>query len=79
VKTGRILAGVRVDGVAFYAEVTLADGEEICRQCEGTGKLTFNAAYDGFERIETCECPNCEGEGHVYAGTDDDDDGDHDT
>lgn len=66
-KRGRILIGYTVDDAAVYAPVTLADDEEICRQCEGRGRLDFMASYGGFERRESCSCPGCDGEGRVCA------------
>lgn len=67
--TGRILTGYRVDGSACFATVTLDPGTEVCRQCLGTGRLEFDAGYDGFERRETCQCDSCDGEGIVYSAT----------
>ncbi len=62
-----MLLGYTASDAAVYAPVTLPDEQEICRQCEGRGKLDFMAAYDGFERRESCPCPDCDGEGLVAA------------
>jgi hypothetical protein len=71
-KTGLMRWGVGVDGVSFYTAVTIPADCEVCKQCEGTGKWSYNAAHDGFERIEECECENCDGEGVVYCGSEED-------
>lgn len=72
-RNDRMLLGYDVDGTAFYMTVRLAPNEEVCRQCEGTGVLHYDAGYDGFERRMKCECPHCDGEGKVYSETEDGD------
>ena len=68
--TGRILAGYSVNGTALYAPVPLDEGTEICRECEGIGQLHYTVARDGFERRESCQCPECNGDGIIYSYTD---------
>lgn len=68
--TGRILAGYGVDGSAHYVPVPLDEGTEICRECEGIGQLHYTVARDGFERRESCQCHECDGEGIIYSHTD---------
>lgn len=52
----KMILGYGQDGVAIYLIApNLKPNEEICRQCEGTGK------FDNGD-----ECTNCEGEGTVY-------------
>lgn len=70
-KQGRLLAGYR-HGVAHYVTVDLNPDQDICRQCEGTGQWTYTAAQNGFERIESCTCENCDGEGVIYSETSED-------
>jgi DnaJ-class molecular chaperone len=65
-KQGKILVGYTINGAA-YKTVDLKPNEEICRQCEGSGRLDFIANYGRFERRESCECENCDGEGIIIS------------
>lgn len=69
VTIGRMRGGYAPDGTTVYVPVLLDPGIEICRQCEGTGRLHYNAGHDGFERWESCQCENCDGEGRIYTHT----------
>jgi hypothetical protein len=71
-KTAFMRWGVGVDGVSYYTAVTIPADSEICIKCEGTGKRSYNAANDGFEKIRTCECENCDGTGVICIGIEED-------
>jgi hypothetical protein len=69
---GKFRAGYGLDGVSVYVNVNLEPNTAVCRQCEGTGRLHFVNAVNGFERHESCECENCDGYGVVYSETTED-------
>ena len=69
-RTGKLLTGYGPNGVARYLTVQLDPNEEICRQCEGTGRWDYTVSRDGFGRHESCKCETCDGEGTVYRRTD---------
>jgi hypothetical protein len=71
-KTAFMRWGYGVDGVAFFTAVTIPADSEICIKCEGTGQRYYNAGNDGFEKIKTCACENCEGSGVICTGIEED-------
>jgi hypothetical protein len=73
VNTGLMRWGVGVDGVGFYVSVHLEPNTTICSECEGEGKIHYNAGVDGFEKWRTRECECCNGDGVVYSETENDD------
>lgn len=68
-RTAKMRWGVAPGGVERYVTVELDPGTDLCKQCEGEGKLHCNVGYDGFERWETVRCENCDGEGVIYSET----------
>ena len=62
-KPARILAGYGTDGSVHYARVTIPADELICPECEGTGRVHYVNARDGFEYRSTGICEDCDGNG----------------
>lgn len=67
--SSKILAGYGVDGRAFYALVTMAPGEIVCPECEGSGTVAYDAGVDGFSKPGKCTCDHCDGAGVLKIDT----------
>jgi hypothetical protein len=71
-KTALMRWGYGVDGVSFYTAVTIPADSEICIKCEGTGERCFDVGNDGFEKLKTFKCENCDGSGVICIGIEED-------
>lgn len=59
----RLLWGYGVDGAELYVSVTNQPGEITCPKCEGSGTLQYDDGVDGFQKLVTAACNQCDGDG----------------